>query len=81
MITYEEALGASHFEHVTLKNADGTPVRCRRSGKTKTWKTRPGSFRIPVKHGLKDSFYIEYDAAMNAGYYGVRGNAAEWKVA
>ena len=33
-------------------------VSVRRSGATKTWKTRPGDFRAPVKWGLRDSFYI-----------------------
>ena len=27
MITYEQALTANHFEHVSLKNADGTVAR------------------------------------------------------
>jgi len=49
---------ANQFEHVTLKNSDGSPLRCRRSGKTKLWVTRPLEFRIPVKYGLYDSFYI-----------------------
>lgn len=79
MITYEEALGASHFEHVTMKNADGTPVRCRRSGKTKVWK-RTKAWRIPVKHGLKQSFYIEWNPRIDSELDGV-GNAPEWRVA
>jgi hypothetical protein len=49
---------ANQFEHVTLKNSDGSPLRCRRTGKTKLWKTRPHDFKIPVKYGLYDSFYI-----------------------
>lgn len=51
------------FEHVTLKNADGTPVRCRKTGQCKTWKTRPDEFKLPVKHGLKTCFYITQDNA------------------
>jgi hypothetical protein len=46
------------FHHVTLRNADGTPARCRPNGACKTWKTRPGDFQLPVKHGLKTHFYI-----------------------
>jgi hypothetical protein len=46
------------FEHNTLQNADGTPLRCRVNGKCKTWKTRPEEFRLPVKHGLKTCFYL-----------------------
>lgn len=69
MITYEQALTASRFEHVTARNADGTPTRARRNGKTKVWKTRPGEFRIPCKHGLKECFYIDHT------------NADQWNVA
>jgi hypothetical protein len=42
-------------------NSDGSPLRCRVTGKCKTWKTRPDDFRLPVKHGLYDSFYIIND--------------------
>lgn len=45
------------FEHKVLKNADGTPLRCRVNGKCKTWKTRQ-DFRLPVKYGLRECFYI-----------------------
>ena len=48
------------LEHVTGKNADGTPLRCRVNGKLKTWKTR-NDFQLPVKHGLKTCFYITPD--------------------
>lgn len=27
-------------------------VRVRANGQVKTWKTRPGVFRLPIKHGL-----------------------------
>jgi hypothetical protein len=56
------------FPHVHLKNRDGTPVRCRVTGACKTWKTRPTEFRLPVKHGLRDSFYIEPH------------NASDWRI-
>lgn len=59
MITKESALTANNFEHISLKNADKTPLRARRNGKTKTWKTRPEEFKIPAKHGLKECFYID----------------------
>jgi len=51
---------ANYFEHKAWKNADGSPMRFRRNGKTKTWKTR-SDFRIPVKHGLYDYGYIDQD--------------------
>lgn len=61
MITKSIAIEAKYrqeFHHKTLKNADGTPVRCRVNGQCRTWKTRPEQFSLPVKHGLKQCFYI-----------------------
>ena len=60
-ITKADAVGSHHgqeFHHITAKNADGTPVRCRSMGTCKTWKTRPNAFRLPVKYGMYDSFYL-----------------------
>jgi hypothetical protein len=46
--------------HRTLRMADGvSPVRCRVNGKVRTWKTRHTKFVVPVKHGLRDCFYID----------------------
>lgn len=56
--TRSEVVGAREFWHRVARNADGSPTRARPSGKMKTWKTRPGDFRQPVKHGLKNSFYL-----------------------
>ena len=36
-----------------------TPIRARRNGKTQTWKTRPGLFRIPIKIGMYDYGQID----------------------
>ena len=72
MITKQQAVNSHYrqeFHHVTLKNADGTPVRCRVNGKCKTWKTRPTEFRLPVKYGLRQCFYID------------ETNADEWTLA
>ena len=63
MITKSIALAARHFEHTRLTNADGSPMRCRATGKCKVWKTRPSEFRLPVKRGLRESFYIDNDNA------------------
>ena len=54
----QEVIGANEFWHRLLRNADGSPIRARRSGKTQVWKTRPDDFKQPVKYGLKQSFYI-----------------------
>ena len=71
MITKRQAVNAHYrdeFHHLTEKNADGTPARCRVNGACKTWKTRPTEFQLPVKHGLRDCFYITQD------------NADEWRI-
>jgi hypothetical protein len=48
-----------HFHSHIHKNADGTPVRVRVTGKCKTWKTRPDEFRLPFKYGLYQYGYID----------------------
>jgi hypothetical protein len=39
---------------------NGNYWKCRRNGKTQTWKTRPNDFRIPVKAGLKSCGAIDH---------------------
>jgi len=51
------------LHHTVLKNADGTPLRARKTGSVKTWATRPNDFRLPMKHGLKQCFYIDQNNA------------------
>ena len=65
----QEVIGANEFWHRLLRNADGSPIRARRSGKTQVWKTRPDDFKQPVKYGLKQSFYI------------TPGNIGDWVIA
>lgn len=63
MITKEIAVNAQYgdeFHHVSIKNHDGTPARCRVTGRCKTWKTRPAEFRLPVKYGMYESFYLTH---------------------
>ena len=63
-VNRERAPGFDHghiFHHVTATNHDGSPVRARVSGRPKLWKTRPDEFRIPVKHGMRDHFYITHE--------------------
>jgi len=62
-------LHADRFEHITLKNADGTPLRARRTGKNILWKREPERFKIPCKYGLRDCFYID------------QSNQNEWRAA
>jgi hypothetical protein len=70
MITKTTALTVRHgatFYHTSLKNSDGTPLRCRVNGRCKVWASRPEDYQLPVKQGLKSCFYI------------TRDNAAEWR--
>ena len=51
-----------------------TVERWRRNGETKTWKTRPGDFRLPIKYGLRrysaitpsnvDQFHVAKDCPL-----------------
>ena len=61
----EKSVKGQVFHHVFAKNADKTPVRCRVNGKCKTLKTQPEVFKLPVKHGLYDYFYITPDNAQD----------------
>lgn len=47
--------------HVSLKDSKGNSIRCRVNGKLKLWSSRPWDFRLPVKYGLRDCFYITPD--------------------
>lgn len=40
--------------HKYLKNADGSAQRWRVTGMPKTWKTRPGEIRVPLKRGMSE---------------------------
>ena len=65
-VNFFSAQTANHFWHRTQRNKRGAAVECRRNGATKTWKRQPGVFKIPVKYGLYNHFYITND------------NASEW---
>lgn len=57
-ITRENCEQVRNFEHITLKNADGSRLRARRNGATRTWKRAPERYEIPVKHGMYNYFVI-----------------------
>lgn len=42
----------------TIVDKRGLPRRARVNGAVQFWKTRPGSYRIPMKIGLRDYFSI-----------------------
>ena len=67
MITKEQALRKNEF-HMdgecikTVGPRGGVKIKQRiyvRNGKTRTWKTRPEDFRVPVKRGLYEYGYVE----------------------
>lgn len=64
-LTLEQALTANRFYSVQPDRRTKTKtayrvIEVRRTGQTKTWKTRPDHFRVPVKYGLKESFYLTH---------------------
>lgn len=70
MVTFEQAQTSNDFhegECVRRVGPRGGVVEMirnwRRGGKTKVWKTRPGHFSIPVKHGLYASGHLTHDVA------------------
>jgi len=66
-ITFEQAMTERRFHQGACsvsygKTGKARPkvalVEWRRNGRTQTWKTRPGEFSIPIKHGLHDYGYL-----------------------
>lgn len=63
MITKEQATAlpvGQTLYHATARNYDGSALRARVNGACKTWARRPDEWRLPLKHGLKNCFYV-YD--------------------
>jgi hypothetical protein len=61
MLTVEQAKALTYrttLYHVTSRNSDGTPLRARVNGAPQTWKTRPNEVRVPMKHGLRNTFQM-----------------------
>jgi hypothetical protein len=67
MITKEIAMKAKHgnlFFHKTLKQGSRghrIALRVRVTGKCQMWIRTPNEFRLPVKHGLYESWAITHD--------------------
>lgn len=55
---------ALDHHHIWARTRQGRYWLVRRNGATKLWKTRPEDFKIPVKAGLKDCFYITHDSCI-----------------
>lgn len=53
-----QAINPGRFYHIrnrmgSYRNGWGVPQRWAANGRVKTWKTRPGKFRLPIKHGMR----------------------------
>ena len=59
----EKALDAGRLYGATNK---GTWWLCRRNGRTKTWKTRPGHWRIPIKAGFRATGELSHHSDMTS---------------
>lgn len=68
-ITAYNCHSANTFYHRTeryksrKRGVEGAPYQARRNGATKTWKSRPGEFKIPIKIGFKSYGYIDQNNA------------------
>ena len=65
-ITKDQALTEDAFHYGECTRVVGprggvteSVERWRRNGATKTWKTRPAEFRVPVKFGMRSHTYID----------------------
>jgi len=70
MITLEQAKNLKHgdiLHHIEYKNADGSPVRLRVTGKVKTWKSNPNRIVVPLKYGYKSYGYLSNEDCLYAG--------------
>jgi hypothetical protein len=44
--------------YVRAVNADKRPVRAKINGRPQFWKRSPERFRLPMKHGIRDTFQL-----------------------
>ncbi len=56
----ETALDAGHVWAKMAHTLKTSWWMVKRNGATKTWKTRPGEFRIPIKIGYKSYSHIDH---------------------
>ena len=81
MITREQAVNSwigQIFYHRECRNADGTPMQAKVNGGCKTWKTR-NDWRLPMKHGLRDYFYIGNDMSGITVFNNRNWYTVEWE--
>lgn len=63
MITLDQIASLRYgatLHHVSEKNRDGTPLRCRINGRIKVWKTLPEAERRELKYWNEQLSYTEH---------------------
>ena len=55
----QEAQRLSYSDRLMFLDTPTTVRECRVTGKPKTWKTRPGHVRVPIKYGMYESSYAD----------------------
>lgn len=70
MITYDQALTAREFHYGQCTRTVGPRgsvtervEHWRGNGTIKTWKTRPGEWRLPIKYGMRGYSYLDHHNA------------------
>ena len=58
-MTVDEAQNLPSGTSIMFLDRNGDVRDCRVSGKPKTWKTRPGHVRVPIKYGMYENTYAE----------------------
>ena len=86
--------GAAHYGNCTRIIGPRGGVKehsviCRINGSLKTWKTRPGDFRLPIKHGMRgygeivpeniSQFHAPSDCPLNHNGE-IANNTHNWRV-
>lgn len=59
-MTQQELETALDAGRLKFRLRNGNLWQVRRNGRTKTWKTRPREFRIPVKIGFRDCTQLSH---------------------
>ncbi len=55
----QEAMRLKYGDQLMFLDQHNHIRECRISGNPKTWKTRPGHVRIPIKYGMYENSYAE----------------------
>jgi hypothetical protein len=67
-VTREQIETALDRHQLKARMTNGRLWQIKRNGATKTWKTRPNEFRIPIKIGFRLYDYIDQDNFNSDGF-------------